>query len=249
MKRSHRGPRSEQRAVPHHTGGWRLAAAILGLALLVIAEAVAAQVYKWKDEHGVTHYGDTPPARGKAELLQGAAPAPPQAASQAATAGPILPYELARAAQAAPVLLYTTARCDACDQGRALLRERGIPFTEYTVSTADDEKQLHQVSGGKSDLPLLLVGSRKLAGFQAAAWQEALSAAAYPRQKMLPPGYQYAAPQAAGAAAAAPTAPVRAQIKMPPDEAAAQAAGQQPRAKSSEKPPASGSGTPPDIQF
>jgi glutaredoxin len=154
----------------------------------------------------------------------------------------------------APVLLYTTARCDACDQGRALLRERGIPFTEYTVNTAEDEKQLHQVSGGKGELPLLLVGKRKITGFQAAAWQEALSAADYPRQKLLPPGYQYAAPQPAGpsspaSAADAPSAPVRAQLKMPPDEAAAQAAEQQPRTRAGDKPagdkPApSGSGTP-----
>jgi glutaredoxin len=189
-----------------HPVSWRLTAAILGLALLVIAEAVAAQP-------------------------------------------PTLPYELARAAQMAPVLLYTTARCDACDQGRALLRERGIPFTEYTVNTAEDEKRLHQVSGGKGELPLLLVGKRKITGFQAAAWQEALNSADYPRQKSLPPGYQYAAPQPAGAssptsAAGAPSAPVRAQLKMPPDEAAAQAAGQQPRTKAGDKPAASGSGIP-----
>jgi glutaredoxin len=214
-----------------------VAAAILGLALLVIAEAVAAQIYKWKDEHGVTHYGDTPPARGKVETLRTGAQWPPQAQS----AG--LPYELARAVQLAPVLLYTTARCDACDQGRALLRERGVPFTEYTVNTADDEKQLHQVSGGKGELPLLLVGQRKITGFQAAAWQEALSSASYPRQKALPPGYQYAAPQPAGAAGAL-SAPVRAQLKMPPDEAAAQAAGQQPRTRAGDKPAASGSGVP-----
>jgi glutaredoxin len=171
-------------------------------------------------------------------------------AEVAAAQAPALPYELARAARMAPVLLYTTARCDACDQGRALLRERGVPFTEYTVNTADDEKQLHQVSGGKSELPLLLVGKRKITGFQAAAWQEALSSAAYPRQTSLPPGYQYAAPQPAGtsssptSAASAPSAPVRAQLKMPPDEAAAQAAEQQPRAKAGDKPAPSGSGIP-----
>lgn len=236
-----------------HPVSWHVAAAILGLALLVIAEVAAGQsspahIYKWKDEHGVTHYGDTPPARGKVETLRTGAQWPPQGQ----LAG--LPYELARAVQMAPVLLYTTARCDACDQGRALLRERGIPFTEYTVNTAEDEKQLHQVSGGKGELPLLLVGQRKITGFQAAAWQEALSSASYPRQKSLPPGYQYAAPQPAGAssptsAASPPSAPVRGQLKMPPDEAAAQAAEQQLRTKAGDKPAgdrpaASGSGIP-----
>jgi len=173
-----------------HTGHWRLAAALLGLGLLVIADvAAAAQMYKWKDEHGTVHYSDTPPPRGPAQRMQTDAQAPAGA--------PALPYELARAVQAAPVVLYTTARCDACDQGRALLRARGVPFAERTVNTAQDQQQLEQAGGGKSDLPLLLVGSRKVTGFQAAAWQEALTSAAYPRQKMLPAGYQFAPPAAA----------------------------------------------------
>jgi len=222
----------------------RRLAAVLGLALVVIAEAAAAQVYKWKDEHGVTHYGDTPPPRVKSDILKTDRPAPARA--------PVLPYELARAVQAAPVVLYTTARCDGCDQGRALLRARGIPFSERTVNSGEDQQQLERANGGRSELPLLLVGSRRIAGFQSAAWQDALSAAAYPRQKMLPPSYQFAAPvpaagagsgvatPAASTTSAPPTPPVRGQIKMPPDEAAAQAADQQPRSRQS---PAAG--TPP----
>jgi len=230
MKRTYEG----------HTRYRRLTAAVLGLALLMIAEAAAAQVYKWKDEHGATHYGDTPPPRVKSDLLDTGTPVPARA--------PVLPYELARAVQAAPVVLYTTARCDGCDQGRALLRARGIPFSERTVNTGEDQQQLERANGGKSELPLLLVGSRRIAGFQAAAWQDALSAAAYPRQKMLPPSYQFAAPvpaagvatPGASTASAPPTPPVRGQTRMPPDEAAAQAADQQPRSK-----PSSTSGTPP----
>jgi len=237
-----------KRAHHRHTGHWRLAAAVLGLALLVVAEAAAAQVYKWKDEHGVTHYGDTPPPRVKSDILKTDRPAPARA--------PVLPYELARAVQAAPVVLYTTARCDGCDQGRALLRARGIPFSERTVNTGEDQQQLERANGGKSELPLLLVGSRKIAGFQAAAWQDALSAAAYPKQKMLPPSYRFAAPvPAAGTAtsgvanpgvstsSAPPTPPVRGQVRLPPDDAAAQAADQQPRDRSSAT-----SGTPPTNQ-
>ena len=224
-----------KRAHGRHKGHWRLAAAVLGVALLVIAEAAAAaaaQIYKWKDEHGVTHYGDTPPPRVKSDMLRTDKPAPARA--------PILPYELARAVQAAPVVLYTTARCDACDEGRSLLRTRGIPFSERTVNTAQDQQQLEKLSGGKSELPLLLVGSRAITGFQATAWNEALSSAAYPRQTMLPPTYQFAAPTpAAGGtppSAATPVPPTRGQMRPPPDDAAGQAAQQrqpqqQPRAQ------------------
>jgi glutaredoxin len=183
----------------------------------------AAQVYKWTDARGTVHYGDSPPPQRAASRLN----TPSQAEGQAAA----LPYELARAVKASPVTLYTTvlSPCAACDQGRALLRARGIPYTEKTVNTDADKEQLRQLTG-KLELPVLVVGSRKVAGFQDGAWQDALSAAAYPRSAQLPPGYQHAAPQAAAPApAGVPVPPARAQDAAAPDEAAAQAAEQQPR--------------------
>jgi glutaredoxin len=178
----------------------------------------AAQVYKWTDAQGTVHYGDTPPQQRATQLE----PAAPAEAAQAK-----LPYELARAVKLHPVTLYTTADCGGCDQGRALLRARGIPYTEKTVATDADKEQLRQLTG-KLELPLLVVGSRKIAGFQDAAWQDALNTAAYPRRTQLPPGYQYAAPESA-APASVPTPPSRAKAAPAPSEAAAQAAEQQPR--------------------
>ena len=137
--------------------------AIVALALAAAAVAAQGQTYKWKDATGVTHYSDTQPASGKAQVLR---------ADDQPAAAPALPYELARAVQNHPVTLYTTARCDACDQGRALLRARGIPFAEKTVTTPEDQQQLHRV-GGKDELPLLVVGRRQVTGFAAAAWNEA----------------------------------------------------------------------------
>jgi hypothetical protein len=36
----------------------------LALVLLLLAPAVAAQVYKWTDSHGTVHYSETPPPQG-----------------------------------------------------------------------------------------------------------------------------------------------------------------------------------------
>jgi glutaredoxin len=217
-----RGPGGQQGA-PRPAGARHLtAAALLGLVLLVVAGAGAAQVYKWTDAQGTVHYGDTPPPQQRTRQLKPTAPGGP-------ARGAALPYELARAVKAHPVTLYTTTRsaCGGCDQGRALLRARGIPYVERTVDSDADKEQLRQLTG-KLELPLLVVGSRKVAGFQDAAWQEALTSAAYPRQAMLPSGYQYAAPEPAGGASL-PAPPTRSKNAAPPDEAAAQAAEQQPR--------------------
>jgi glutaredoxin len=205
----------------------------------------SAQVYKWTDAQGTVHYTDTPPPQQRASQLK---PPSPGDAGQSA-----LPYELARAVKASPVTLYTTTRaaCAGCDQGRALLRARGIPYTEKTVDTDEDKEQLRQLSG-KLELPLLVVGSRKVAGFQDAAWQAALSAAAYPSSAQLPSGYQFAAPESA-AAASVPTPPARAQGAAAPNDAAAQAAEQQPRRPAARDTPAAPKqptgNAPPGFQF
>jgi glutaredoxin len=225
-----------------------------GLFLLAAALSphlpAAAQVYKWTDAQGTVHYSDTPPPQQRTSQLKPTSPAGP-------AQGAALPYELARAVKASPVTLYTTTRskCAGCEQGRLLLRARGVPFSEKTVNTGEDTEQLRQLSG-KLELPLLVVGNRKVAGFQDAAWQEALTAAAYPRQAMLPSGYQYAAPEPAGAASL-PAPPARAKAAAAPDEAAAQATEQQPRRPSArETAPAQkdqqqrpSGNTPPNFQF
>jgi glutaredoxin len=160
------------------------------MALLLASGMADAQMYKWKDAKGVTHFSDAPPSANQAELKN--------YGSGAASAA--LPYELSQAGRANPVTLYTTGGCAPCDQGRALLQKRGIPFAEKTVSSAADQQRLKE-AGSDGQLPLLVVGHAKLQGFQSDSWNEALTAAAYPAQSMLPPGFRHAA--------AAPAAPAQ----------------------------------------
>ena len=160
------------------------------LLLCVCAGVASAQVYRWKDAKGVTHFSDTPPTSSitpdKIDTR-----APPDGAT-----APELPFEVALAVKNHPVTLYTTGQCAACDQGRALLRARGIPYVEKTVTNANDHAALRQ-AGGALQLPLLLVGSSKYVGFEQATWDAALTAARYPAQTMLRPDYQPPAPVAA----------------------------------------------------
>lgn len=69
----------------------------LALVLLLLAPAVAAQVYKWTDAHGTVHYSETPPPQGTRfkridtnGMEQAVAPAPaakPAATAKAASTG------------------------------------------------------------------------------------------------------------------------------------------------------------------
>lgn len=200
-------------------------AAPLGLALLLCAAGASAQMYKWTDPKGVVHYSDQPPAAA-------AKGARVETKSFAGGGSRVeLPYALAEAARSNPVTLYTTVDCNACDQARALLQQRGIPFAEKTVNTNDDQQKLKE-AGSAGQLPLLLVGSRKQIGFEAGAWNEALSAASYPAQRMLPASYQN---PAAVSAAPPPVRPLARNVVREPQPNAA-------------KPPAP-TDTPPGFQF
>jgi glutaredoxin len=206
---------------------------LLGLAALLCAASAGAQVYKWTDAKGVVHFSDTPPASVKAEIIT----------YSAADSAAALPYELAQAARANPVLLYTSAPCAPCDQARSFLQRRGIPYAEKTVSTSDDQQQLKD-AGSDNQLPLLLVGRTKLLGFASGAWNEALSAAGYPSQAVLPRGYQFAAATPAAPRKPSPSELASAQAAESAAKAAAEA---EEKAKFAPRPPPI-NGTP-DFQF
>jgi glutaredoxin len=157
-------------------------------------------LYKWTGADGKVNYTDKPPPASA--MRTEAKPFP-----GAAAGGSELPFELAEAARNHPVTLYTTANCPACDEGRKLLSERGIPFGERTVNSNEDIVQLRKISGDRQ-LPLLLVGRSRQLGFEPSNWNTALSAAGYPetsrlpRNHVQPPAEALAGAPAAGAPAA-----------------------------------------------
>lgn len=171
----------------------------LSLLLLLCGGMASAQMYKWKDDKGVTHFSDTPPPAK-------AAPAgkPVEVKNyDTGPATPALPAELAAVAKASPVTLYTTQECDVCNAARAMLQKRGIPYTEKTVQNNDDIAAL-QRAGSAGRLPYLLIGRTRQTGFEQAAWDEALTAAGYPAQSLLPANYRQTAPAPAAPPSASP---------------------------------------------
>ena len=88
-----------------------------------------------------------------------------------------LPYELRRAVERAPVVLYSAPDCQPCVPAAALLRERGVPFTERSVTTTDDLQEFRSLTGGLR-LPHVTVGTISQNGFHPEVWHSLLDAAA-----------------------------------------------------------------------
>lgn len=121
-----------------------------------------------------------------------------------------LPFELRQATTRYPVTLYTFADCTPCDNARALLRQRGIPYVEKLVLTEQDAAALQRLTGTREG-PTLMIGQKPLPGLSAESWNAYLDSAGYPRENRLPPGYQYPAAttltERSEPARAAPVAP------------------------------------------
>ncbi len=192
--------------------GWLGWAALVAL----LAALPAHAQYKVIGPDGKVTYTDRPPAPGGGKVTS--------LSSRGIDIGPTdatLPLELRAPAAKYPVTLYTVSgACEPCESARRLLRQRGIPYGEKQVQSAEDSEALQRLSGGR-DAPTLAIGSQMMRGLAPEVWGSYLDAAGYPRESRLPASYQYAAatpiverrdaaatkPAAAASQPDAPTAP------------------------------------------
>jgi glutaredoxin len=183
-----------------------LARTLAALLLALPAGGVLAQ-YKVVHPDGSVTYTDRAPSEASARVTQmgrNAAPSSPENG---------LPLELRQAAQRYPVTLYSAPDCPPCDNGRRLLQQRGIPFSERRILAEEDALALERIVGGRT-VPALAIGPQQLRGFSETDWTSYLDAAGYPRESRLPRDWPQSAPSplaerapAARASAPAPAPP------------------------------------------
>ncbi len=157
--------------------------ALATLLALAVPQVLAQTVFRIVGPDGRVTFSDKPPApTDKGTKLDASN-------LTSAAAGADLPFELRKIVNRYPVTLYSGNACDPCNNGRALLTGRGIPFTERTVTTAKDGELLQKLSG-ETTLPFLTIGGQRIKGFQPNDWREFLDAAGYPQTSILPASYR-----------------------------------------------------------
>jgi glutaredoxin len=164
--------------------------AFIGICVLAIVSGTvsAAQLYRWVDENGKVEYRDTPPPSSAKKVEQ-------RNVGGGTVETSSLPFSVQQAARNFPVTLWN-APCGApCDQARAHLARRGVPFAEKDAQA--DVDAFKKLTGG-IDVPVLYVGSNRINGYLEAEWDTALDIAGYPRTP--PPGFAPAARSAAAGA-------------------------------------------------
>jgi glutaredoxin-like YruB-family protein len=138
--------------------------ALLVATCIAFAVPAAAQIYKWTDPSGKTHYGDSPPDDAKKQELKIKIPSydgPVQVRDWAAVIRTKSP-------QAAPppdrVTMYSTDWCPHCKNAKKYFESKGIRYTEYNVETSETGRKEYEALGG-GGVPVIVVGSKVMRGF------------------------------------------------------------------------------------
>ena len=154
--------------------------AVLAIMTPAIGQLHAQQVYKSVDKNGQVTYSEVPPLPGSGDKLTG----------ESASSVP-LPYALQQVVSRYPVALYTTADCGPCISAKLMLTQRGVPFTERTVSSNEDLTAYKRLNSD-NNFPLATIAAQQLKGYEESEWTKYLDAAGYPKSSSLPRNYRNA---------------------------------------------------------
>jgi len=155
--------------------------AVAALFASALTALPAHALYKVVGPDGKVTYTDRPPTakESKVETVN---------TSTGNVSAETLPFDLRVVAKKYPVTLYSTANCSPCDGARQYLRGRGVPFTERTITSAEDNAALKRITGN-SELPTITLGSQVVTGFASAELASYVDAAGYPNESKLPSNY------------------------------------------------------------
>ena len=190
-------------------------ARVAAVALLLGGTAVAALAqYKIVGPDGKVTYTDKPPTPQDIRM--------PSGNGASASGNPGFPFATRQAMGKYPVTLYSARNCTPCDQARQALRQRGVPFNEFSVSSDADISDM-QSRLGEATLPMITIGGQSIKGYSSSDLASYLDAAGYPAQAHLV-GYNWpaatplapqGAPVAANSGDATPAPAPAAQLPPP----------------------------------
>ena len=146
--------------------GLRTFLAALVVSALLASPAGYAQLYKWIDDQGNVHYGDSPPDGAALKQIRGNV--------SSFTSVTVEPFELdekllTESAKGKTVVMYSTSWCGYCKQAARHFRKHRIPFKEYDIEKSAKGARDYRKLNGRG-VPIILVGKQRMNGFNAQAF-------------------------------------------------------------------------------
>ncbi len=139
-----------------------LIASLFSTALLY-AGSTSAELYKWVDAEGKVHYGDQPPQNASLKDISNNISSFTSVAVEGFKFDPNL---ITTRTANKKVVMYSTEWCGYCKQAARHFRQNNIAFVEHDIEKSSNAANDFKKLGGRG-VPLILVGKKKMSGFNA----------------------------------------------------------------------------------
>jgi glutaredoxin len=135
-----------------------------------------ADVYKWVDEQGRTHYGDNPndtQRKAAVNISSYESVTYSEATDMRSTSSHGNASTKAgnkTFSNKTKVTMYSTAWCGYCKKAKKYFQAKGIPFVEYDIEKNARAKRDYDALGGKG-VPVIVMGKKRMNGFSVAGFE------------------------------------------------------------------------------
>ena len=136
---------------------------LLLVSLLLTCLVCQAEIYKWVDENGRTHYSDSKPETETAETVD--------VKVNTYTNVTIDDSVFYREEAPTRVVMYSTSWCGYCKKARRYFQKNNIPFTEYDIEKNNAARKRYDKLGGKG-VPVILAGNKRMNGFSESGFEK-----------------------------------------------------------------------------
>ncbi len=142
--------------------------ASLFLLLVTFSPLSQGQLYKWIDDNGNTHYGDSPPENADLRKITGKV-----SSFSSVSVEPFVfdPDIITKRKTSRSVIMYSTSWCGYCKKAASHFRRNKIPFTEYDIEKSEKAAREYKKLNGRG-VPLILIGDRRMTGFNAGTFDK-----------------------------------------------------------------------------
>jgi glutaredoxin len=159
---------------------------LLAVTLLLVAaffSSASAEIYRWVDEAGTTHFSDAPPPdqNTDARVYE---PAKANLESRPMPEKRPIPEFMKSNAKEEKqkrsssgrdsVELYTTTWCPGCKTAKKWLRRNKVRYTEYDVERDPEANRRYRKLGSGGKIPFAVINGVKIVGFSEARYIKAL---------------------------------------------------------------------------
>ena len=149
----------------------------------------SAEIYKWVDENGITHYSDSAtediPGTAETDEIQSVDPAPadtpplPDESQKGAVDSDIFDIldetqEEEVAADTPTVEIYETSWCGYCKKAKDFFRSRGIDFVTYDIEQDQQARSRMRSLTSRMAVPFVVINGQGIPGYSIAEYEQAL---------------------------------------------------------------------------